>query len=408
MKRRVVVTGMGLVVGDARDKESFARLCFAGDSIIKKCSVFDTQGLSTPFFGEAEGLGEEAALAEREKPRNGRFFELLKLSAQGLLSDAGVTREYIETLGRNCRMFFGTLIFSADAYDRHCRARREGKEAFDDSLASMNEFSGYARELLGIRGATTVISSSCASGTTAIGMAMDYIRSGLCECAVAGGVDCLAQHTAYGFHALKSMSSGVTNPFDAKRDGINIGECGALFLLESLEHAQARGAAIAGEISGYALSNDAYHITSPRPDGEGAYRTIKAALEDAGITAGEVGYINAHGTGTSANDSMEAKALERVFGESDRPVPLSSTKALLGHCMGASGAIELASVILALQNQKYIPMPRLEESIVTGKGLRIASESFPLEAMYALKNSFAFSGNSSALVVRRYGGEARE
>lgn len=408
MKRRVVVTGMGLVAGDARDKASFAKLCFSGASVIKKCSVFDTQGLSTPFFGQAEGIGESPAQTGQGKNRNERYFELLKLSAQGLLADAGVTREYIEKLGRNCRMFLGTLIFSADAYDRHCRARREGREASDDSLASMNEFSGYARELLGIRGAATVVSSSCASGTTAIGMAMDYIRSGLCECAVAGGVDCLAQHTAYGFHALKSLSSGVTNPFDAKRDGINIGECGALFFLESLEHAQARGAAIAGEISGYALSNDAYHITSPRPDGEGAYRTIKAALEDAGITAGEVGYINAHGTGTPANDSMETKALEQIFGASERPVPLSSTKALLGHCMGASGAIELASVILALQYQRYLPMPRLKESIVTGKGLRLARESFPLEAEYALKNSFAFSGNSSALVVRRYREEARE
>lgn len=401
MRRRVVVTGMGLAVGAVRDKEAFARLCFAGKSVIRKCSVFSTKGLSTDYFGEAEGISEDVkAGTSSERRANARYLELLRISAEGLLSDAGVTRKEIRNLGRSCRMFFGTLIFSADAYDRHCRARREGKS--NASLASMNEFSAYARELLGIRGAASVISSSCASGTTAVGMAMDYIRNGLCDCAVAGGVDCLAQHTAYGFHALKSMSAGVANPFDDKRDGINIGECGALFFLESLEHAQARGAVIAGEVAGYALSNDAYHITSPRPDGEGAYRTMKDALGDAGITPGDIGYINAHGTGTVINDSMETKALEQLFGKEGREIPVSSTKSLLGHCMGASGAIELASVLLALQHQKYIPMPRLEDSIVKSKQLRLSSDTFSMEAEYVLKNSFAFSGNSSALVLRRY------
>lgn len=397
---RVVVTGMGLAVGSARDKNAFEKMCFAGESSIRECTVFDTEGLSTSAFGQTEGLEELPG-------ENGRFLALLRLAAEGLLADAGLSREDLAACGRRCRMFFGTLIYSADAGIRHCLAKRAGRGERNASISRQNAFSAYARKLLSIRGQVTVISSACASGTTAIGMAMDYIRNGLCDCAVAGGVDVLAKTTAYGFHALKSMSHGVTNPFDVKRDGINIGECGALFFLESWERAKARGADIVGEIAGYALANDAYHITSPRPDGEGAYRTMKTALEDAGISPEDIGYVNAHGTGTEINDSMEAEALAALFGGREGILPVSSTKALLGHAMGASGAIELASVLLALKHGKYIPMPRLEESIVTAKNLRLSKETFPMEAEYALKNSFAFGGNSAALVVRRFAADAK-
>ena len=391
-----MVTGMGVAAGSARDKSAFAGMCFAGKGSIRECSVFDAKGLSTAYVGQMEDLEVP------EDGGNGRFLALLELAAQGLLSDAGLSREDIAAFGRRCRMFFGTLIYNAEPTRRHCLAKQEGRSRESSDLARQNHFSLSAKKLLGVKGQATVVSSACASGTTAIGMAMECIRSGICECAVAGGVDSLAQSTAYGFHALKSMSRGVTNPFDETRDGINIGECGALFFLESLEHAKARGASIMGEIAGFALSNDAYHITSPRPGGEGAYQTMKGALDDAGISPADIGYINAHGTGTEINDSMETKAMERLFGEVEGEIPVSSTKALLGHAMGASGAIELAAVLLSLEQGKYIPMPNLANSIVTAKNLRLGSESFPLDAEYALKNSFAFGGNSAALVVRRF------
>jgi len=156
---------------------------------------------------------------------------------------------------------------------------------------------------------------------------------------------------------------------------------------------------------GYGLGNDAYHITSPEPEGEGACRVMNAALQDAGLEPADIGYINAHGTGTPINDSMETKAIEQVFGSVEHEIYLSSTKALLGHAMGASGALELASTLLALQKGRYIPMPALQEPVPMPKNMRIMNQPAAMDAEYAIKNSFAFGGNGAALVVRRGAGD---
>lgn len=392
-KQRVVITGMGIVCANAGNSKEFAKALFEGKSGIRTCHAFDTTGLSTDCFGEVSAL----------QAKN-RFTELLEKSTKEMMDSAGVTSSMINRWGRNCRMFFGTLIFSSDYFYRHSLAKCKEQPA-DDEIARINEYTDYAKELTGVRGNVNVISASCASGTTAIGMAFDYLRSGLCESAVAGGVDSLSLVTAYGFNALKNMSSSVCNPFDQTRDGITIGECGAMFLFETLEHAKARGAKIIGEIAGYAIGNDAYHITSPEPHGNGAYHTMQEALADAGITASDIDYINAHGTGTLINDDMELKAIERLLENTDHTVSVSSTKALLGHCMGASGAIELASILLSIKEEKYIPMPNLQKSIVQNKQIRMMSNTSSLWINYALSNSFAFGGNSAAIVVKRYEGD---
>lgn len=392
---RVVITGMGVVCGNANDKDEFAEACFQGMTGIKSCKSFDTNGLSTSFFGEIENLDNDT-----------RFFTILKKSAEAMMTDAKISRKDIISWGNKCRMFLGTLIFSSHYFYRHSLSKRENED--DNFIAHMNDFTSYAKEILGVKGACEIISASCASGTTAAGMALDYIRSGLCDCAVVGGVDSLSIVTAYGFNSLKSLSGGVCNPFDEKRDGINIGECGALFLFESLEHAQKRNAKIYCEVVGYALGNDAYHITSPEPNGNGAYQTMKAALDDADIEATDIDYINAHGTGTLINDGMETKAIEKLFANIDKNISVSSTKALIGHCMGASGAIELASIILSMKNKKYIPMPKLKNNILKAENIKASNKTFDLNIDYAISNSFAFSGNSAALIVKNYeGGEVK-
>ena len=388
---RVVITGMGVVCGNANDKDEFAEACFQGMTGIKFCKSFDTNGLSTSFFGEIENLDNDT-----------RFFTILKKSAEAMMTDAKISRKDIISWSNKCRMFLGTLIFSSHYFYRHSLSKIENKN--DNFIAHMNDFSTYAKEILGVKGACEIISASCASGTTAAGMALDYIRSGLCECAVVGGVDSLSIVTAYGFNALKSLSGSVCNPFDEERDGINIGECGALFLFESLEHAKKRNAKIYCEVVGYALDNDAYHITSPEPNGEGAYRTMKAALDDADIEATDIDYINAHGTGTLINDGMETKAIEKLFADIDKNISVSSTKALIGHCMGASGAIELASIILSMKNKKYIPMPKLKNNILKAENIQVSDKTFDLNIDYAISNSFAFSGNSAALIIKDYEG----
>lgn len=382
---RVVITGMGVVCSNADNKTEFADACFSGRVGIKKCTAFDTNGLLTPYFGQADNIDD-----------NNRFYSLMKRSAEEMLSDAAVDKEYISSLGSRCRMFFGTLLYSSDAYYSHSMSKLGDKN--DPFLAHMNDFSGYAKEITGVKGTVTISSSACAAGTTAAGMALDYIRNGLCDCAVVGGVDALSVIAAYGFNALKSLSGGICSPYDVDRDGINIGECGAFFFFESLSSAKKRNAEIYCEAAGYATGNDAYHITSPEPNGEGAYHTMKAAIEDAQLTADNVDYINGHGTGTPINDSMEIKASERLMG--NKKVFLSSTKSLIGHCMGASGAIELTSVILSMQRGKYIPMPDLSDPIKSS--VKMYSEPRGLDIDCALSNSFAFAGNSASIVIKRF------
>lgn len=382
---RVVITGIGAVCGNAADMEQLKKACRDGISGIRTCSVFDAGMLLTDQFGEAEGITGD-----------NRLYELIRIACEQMMKDAGVTRTQIKSCGTKCRMFYGTLLSTSDTYLRHSTSLLDGKE--DHSLALMNEFADYAAMLTGVEGLIDVSSAACASGTTAVGMAFDYIRSGKCECAIAGGADSLNRLSAFGFHALKSLSGSVCNPYDEAHDGITIGECGAFFLLESLSHALARGAKIHCEVSGYALGNDAYHITSPEPGGHEACYTMNAALQDAGISCDDLDYINGHGTGTKLNDAMEIGAMHLLYGE--RPIPhVSSTKALVGHCMGASGAIELASVIGMMESKDPIRMPNLQHPL-GGETMFLAPEH--LDIHYAMSNSFGFAGNSASLIVKTY------
>lgn len=390
--KRVVITGFGAVCGNASNKDELYNACINGVSGIRKCSAFSAAGLLTDQFGENTKID----------PKN-RLKELISLSCSEMLEECGYSSEDISEMGVRCRLFYGTLLSNADSYYTHSLNKAEGISC-GSSLADMNNYAAYAKELLGIKGGMSVSSAACASGTTAVGMAFDYIRNGICETAVAGGADPLTIIAAYGFNALKSLSGSICNPYDENRDGINIGECGAFFFMESLEHAIKRGAKIYCEILGYGLGNDAYHITSPAPDGSGAYAAMMSAINDGGISVDDIDYINGHGTGTAINDSMEIKAVTKLFENSSKKPALSSTKALIGHCMGSSGAIELASVIMAMRHGKYIPMPRLKNPVNTDEGIFISDNTCDMDIRYALSNSFAFAGNSASILIKRYDG----
>lgn len=390
--KRVVITGFGAVCGNASNKDELYSACISGVSGIGKCSAFSAEGLLTDQFGENTKID----------PQN-RLKELISLSCGEMLADCGYSSEDISEMGRECRLFYGTLLSTADSYYTHSLNKAAGISC-GISLADMNNYAAYAKEFLGIKGGMSVSSAACASGTTAVGMAFDYIRNGICETAVAGGADPLTIIAAYGFNALKSLSGGICNPYDENRDGINIGECGAFFFAESLERALNRGAKIYCEICGYGLGNDAYHITSPAPDGSGAYAAMLSAINDGGISVSDIDYINGHGTGTAINDSMEIKAVARLFENSGKKPALSSTKALIGHCMGSSGAIELASVIMAMRHGRYIPMPKLRDPIDTDNKIFLSDSSCDMDIRYALLNSFAFAGNSASVLIKRYDG----
>ncbi len=395
MGKRVVITGMGIVCGNADNTKEFAQAVFSGKSGIKECTVFDTSGLLTSYFGQADSIKGQS-----------RFYALLKKSAEEMMENAKISPEYLFSLGRKCRMLFGSLLYSSDTYYAHSKAKQDHE--MNDFLAHMNDYSAYAKKIIGVQGEVFISSAACASGTAVAGMAFDFIRNGICDCAVVGGVDNLSIIAAYGFNALRSLSSDICNPYDMNRDGINLGECGAFIFFEELEHALARNAKICCEVIGYALGNDAYHITSPEPNGICAYHTMQMALNDAGIQAGDIDYINGHGTGTQINDSMETKALEKLAVGREKKIMLSSTKSTIGHCMGASGVAELISMILSLQYGKYIPLPNLKNAIEGSENIIMSDKTFDTDIEYALSNSFAFAGNSASVIVKKYhGGDVR-
>ena len=365
---------------------------------MKKCKAFPTEGLTTPYFGETCDKYFFDEPYDKNSVTDNRFYYMLEKSLREMMIDADIDKDYINSLGKSCRMFFGTFIYTAEARNLRRRAKKIGK--VDNSIAFTNDYSAFAKKIVGVKGTVTTVTTACSSSAAAVGMAFDYIRNGICDSAVVIGADNLVIDDAYGFHALRLLSNGICNPFDKNRDGINIGEGSVAFFIESLERAKVRKAKIYCELVGYSLGNDAYHMVSPEPSGKSAFKVMQNALEDANISISDIDYINAHGTGTILNDSMELKAIEQLMADTDKKIWVSSTKSMVGHCMGAAGAIEIASVILSINQKKYIPMPNLKNPIEHSEKICMSSETFPFEINYALSNNFAFAGNNSALVLK--------
>ena len=397
---RVVITGIGLICSNAENKNEFAQACFSGRIGMKKCKTFTTEGLTTSFFGETCDKYLLDAPYDKNSLTDNRFYYMLEKSLREMMTDAGIDKNYVSSLGKSCRMFFGTFIYTAEARNLRRRAKKIGE--VDNSIAFVNDYSAFAKKIVGVKGTVTAVTTACSSSSAAVGMTFDYIRNGICDCAIVIGADNLSIDDAYGFHALRLLSNGICNPFDKNRDGINIGEGSVAFFIESLEHAKSREAKIYCELVGYALGNDAYHIVSPEPSGKSACKVMKNALDDAKISISDIDYINAHGTGTILNDSMELKAIEQLMADTDKKIWVSSTKSMIGHCMGAAGAIEIASVILSMNQKKYIPMPNLKNPIEHSEKICMSDKTFPIEINYALSNNFAFAGNNSTLVLKNF------
>lgn len=265
------------------------------------------------------------------------------------------------------------------------------------------DFINKISQKIGVEGPVYTTMSACAAGTAAAGIAIDELKRGSTPLAIVGGTDALTLFSSVGFSSLKAIAEGKCRPFDINRGGINLGEASAFIVLEELEHAKARNAKIYAEVLGYAAKNEAYHITAPQPDGEGAYEVMKDALEDSGITlSDEIIYINAHGTGTISNDSMEIKAISKLFSKNPN-VYVSSTKALTGHCLGAAGSIELAIAAMVLDEQIIPGTLRTTDPIKTEDNIKLPlGETKSTRLDYVFSNSFAFAGNTACIVLKRY------
>ena len=394
---RVAVTGLGAVTALGPDVPSLERGLRAGTTGVRECTLFDTNGFRTRLAAQAPEPTpplDEALLTNASRPD--RFglqaaFEAVRM--------AGLDARALE----RAALIFGTGTGGAGITEQYYR-RVHAQETPPASMlvphqpASVTDL--VARHL-GIRGPRTTIMTACSSSATAIGYAADRIRLGHVDVAVAGGAEGLCRLTYAGFNCLRATAPEPCRPFDAERKGLNLGEGGAVLILESETRARARGATILGFLAGYGITADAYHMTAPHPDGDGAARAMQAALDDAGLTAAQIGYINAHGTATPHNDAAESAAIKTVLGPRAPQVPISSIKSMVGHTLGAAGAIEAVASILTL-SRGFIPPTVNLRTPDPAFGLDfVPNHSRTLTVDVVLSNSFAFGGNNTSLAFVR-------
>lgn len=391
--RSVAITGLGAVSGFGWGVEALERGLMAGTTAIEAFDRFDATGYRTAVAAQVPTPDVDSGVCRATWADRFALF-----AAREALSAAGLG----ETLrGRSAGIFFGGStggMFESEEYFSEVRNGRAARVARLASQQPSGPADAVARELL-VSGPVTTTASACASATLALGAALDALRAGEVEIALAGGSDSLCRLTYAGFNALRAVDLRPCRPFRLERQGMSIGEGAGVLVLESAEHARRRGASVVAWLAGCGASCDAHHMTAPDPAGDGIARAVAAALADAGVEAAAIDFVNLHGTGTAANDAAEAKMLRRIFGERAARLPATSTKSLVGHLLGAAGGIEAvatalglaAGVVHATAGEGNLD-PELGVDLVTG-----APRAVP-DARRALSTNLAFGGSNAACV----------
>ncbi|MBO1359346.1 beta-ketoacyl-ACP synthase II [Acetobacter sacchari] len=416
-RRRVVVTGMGMVTPLGVGVENVWGRLVAGESGIGRIRSFDPSELAAHVAGEVpEGPTAEGKLtldewvAPKDQRKMDRFIHLGLVAATEAVLDSGWMPEAEEdrcATGVMIGSGIGGLqtIYDASITVHEGRAKRLSPFFIPSALTNL--VSGHLSIKYGFKGPNHSAVTACATGVHAIGDAARLIMLGDADVMIAGGAEaavcklgiagfCSARALATSFNETPERAS---RPWDKDRDGFVMGEGAGIVVLEEYEHAKARGAKIYGEIIGYGMSGDAHHITAPAEGHEGAFRAMKAALKSGGVTPGEIGYVNAHGTSTMADD-LELEAVERLFGDDASKVAMSSTKSAIGHLLGAAGAVETMFSLLAIRDQVAPPTLNLDNPSRESAIDRVAHESQARKVNVALSNSFGFGGTNASILVR--------
>lgn len=403
----IAVTGMGTISACGWGVPAFWQALAAGESRVGEPRQFDTRGHRTRLVAEAPPPPAALAAALESDPRWARLSRAERFAVAATREawqDAGLAPEDAAVAGlyfggSTAAMAEGELFFAALTAAPGARRRPRVSEVAAHPLDAP---AGAAARFLGLRGPVDSCSSACASGALALAAALDALRAGRVEVAIAGGADSLCQLTYAGFNSLRAVDEGRCRPFRKERAGLNLGEGAGILVLEPLARALARGKKPLALLRGAGASCDAHHMTAPHPEGEGASRAIRAALAAAGLSPDEIDFVNVHGTGTPLNDQAESRALHKIFGPRAAQLPLTSTKGVVGHLLGSSGAIEAVATVLSLQHQAVTPTPgegevdpALEIDLVTGAPR-------PLRARNALSTSLAFGGSNAALLFSAY------
>ncbi|MHB1317437.1 MAG: beta-ketoacyl-ACP synthase II [Anaerolineae bacterium] len=412
--KRVVVTGLGTVSPLGNDVASTWQGVVAGRSGIGQITYFDTTDYRTTIAAEARGFKPEAYFAPKDVRRMDPFAQYALVAAREALLDAGLTDEaFAGGLAERTAVVIGSGIGGMATVTDQIRAldaRGPGKVSpfFIPMILPESAASMVAIEH-GLKGPNMAVTSACATSANAIGETAQMIREGRADVGLAGGAEAAVIEVAVaGFCAMRALSTRnddpehASRPFDRDRDGFVMGEGAAVLVLEELEHALARGATIHGELLGYGSNDDAYHITAPDPDGAGATACMRLALQSAGLAPEGIDYINAHGTSTVLNDATETQAIKLVFGAHAYRMPISSTKSVTGHLLGAAGALEAILTIRALETGIVPPTMNLENPDPACDLDYVPNRAREIPIRRALSNSFGFGGHNVSLIFGKY------
>lgn len=404
--RRVVVTGAGILTSLGTGWGVNAAGLRGGHSGLRKISLFDVSAQRTGQGGEVilpEGL-PPSQLTAKQSDRLDRASRMLLHATWEALEQSSGGRSPGEDLDP-ASIVLGTsagAMSLGESYYRQAVARPLRRRGLATQIHHYQpqRQAGLLADAFRLRGPAVMISNACASGANAIGHAMYLIRSGQADRVVAGGYDALAQLVFAGFDSLQALSTTVPRPFDADRDGLALGEGAGVLVLESLEAAQGRGADILGEAAGYGASNDSHHLTQPHPEGDAALASMTMACREAGLEPREIGYVNAHGTGTPLNDAAEAAAIRRWAGEDAKGIPVSSTKASTGHLLGGAGAVE-AVVSMMVLKEGWLPPETTVRNVDPAVTFDLVREERDATVGSVLTNSFGFGGANATIVFKR-------
>jgi 3-oxoacyl-[acyl-carrier-protein] synthase II len=415
--RRVVVTGMGAITPIGNDVAAFWDGLVNGRSGIGPITTFDPVKTASKVAGEIKGFDADTIMPKKEVRRNDRYVHFAWAAVAEAMADAGLPNPIEdEALAWRTGAIIGSGIGGINTMIRDVvEATQFGVERIGPFLVTAlipDMAAGYVAIYANARGPNYATVSACSSSNHAIGDSLNIIRRGDADVMIAGGAEAgIGEIPVAAFSAMRALSTkrnddptAASRPFDAERDGFVIGDGAGILVLEALEHATARGARIHAEVVGYGATDDASHITLPAPGGRGAVESMRVAIADAGLTTDDIDYINAHGTSTPPNDRSETAAIKTLFGERAYRIPVSSTKSMTGHLMGAGGGIEAIATIRAIQTGIVPPTINQEHPDPDCDLDYVPNEARQAEVEVGMSNSFGFGGHNATIVVRRYAG----
>ena len=408
---RVVLTGMGAVTPLGNSVPAYWDGLKNGVNGIKTITSFDTTGYKATVAGEIRDFDPLTFLDKKEAAHMDRNCQFALAAAKEAMEQSGLMESGIDPfrVGTFISSGIGGLQVFETEHEKLLNKGPRRVSPFAIPMMIANMATAHVSMAFGLKGESYAPVSACASGTQAVGEAMRAIRHGYLDAAVAGGAEsCITPVAIAGFSNMHALSleqdpEQACCPFDKKRSGFIMGEGAGILVLESLTHAKARGAHIIAEVIGYGSTSDAYHITSPDPTGEGPSRAIRMAMEDGGVTADDVTYINAHGTSTPINDASETEAIKQALGDAAYKVKISSTKSMTGHLLGAAGAIEAIACAKAIEEGVIPPTIHLTEQDESCDLDYVPNQAVSCEVDVALSNSLGFGGHNAAIALRRFG-----